>query len=403
MNTYDLVVTGAQLWLPEQSPFTALAVGGGRILALGTDAEILSEAGPDTQHIDAAGRAVLPGFTDAHVHPLAGGRALLGCDLETEHSRGGYARLIRASAQTAGEWVVGSGWFGDVFPGGLPTAEELDALVPDRPAVMTSHDSHGVWVNSRAMQLAGISRDSHDPPAGRIVRDGRGEPTGVLFDTAGELVTRLIPPASKTDMRAALLCAQQHLFSLGITGWHDAILGAYLTLQDSVPTYIDLLASRELRGRVSGSLWWSPGDGPDRLPEMLRRIRAVRDAGFAVSSIKIMQDGICENCTAALLEPYDGVHPEVRGDSVIAPDDLAEITAGLDAQGLRVHFHGVGDRAVRECLDAVEHARQMNGAGQPHQIAHLDVVDPADFPRFKALGVTANLQPLWARDDQGDS
>ena len=122
--------------------------------------------------------------------------------------------------------------------------------------------------------------------------------------------------------------------------------------------------------------------------------------GFNVRSVKIMQDGICENCTAALIEPYRGVHPDTRGESVIEPGVLKLITAALDASGLSVHFHGVGDRAVRECLDAVEYARGVNGAGQRHQIAHLDIVDPADFTRFAELGVTANLQPLWARNDQ---
>jgi predicted amidohydrolase YtcJ len=147
-------------------------------------------------------------------------------------------------------------------------------------------------------------------------------------------------------------------------------------------------------------MWWPPAAGPDYVPEMLERIRAAGEAGFKVRSVKIMQDGICENCTAALIEPYTGIHPEARGESVISPENLGSITAKLDEAGLGIHFHGVGDRAVRECLDAVAHARLRNGRGSRHQIAHLDVVDPADVHRFADLEVTANLQPLWARNDQ---
>ncbi|MBL3699112.1 amidohydrolase [Leucobacter luti] len=400
MTAPELVITGAQLWDPAPSAATAVAIAGDRITVVGSDATISALAGPLTVRLDAAGAAVLPGFHDAHIHALAGGLALLGCDLETEHSLAGYARLIRAAAAEPTPWVVGSGWFGDVFPGGLPTRELLDELVPDRPAVLTSHDAHGVWVNTAALELAGLTDATPDPPAGRIVRDAAGRATGMLLDSAGELVTRLAPPRAAADMRRALLAAQELLFSLGITSWHDAILGEYLTLPDSLPSYRDTIASGALTARVTGSLWWPPAAGPEYLPEILARVAAARSAGVAVSSVKIMQDGICENCTAALIEPYTGVSPEARGDSVIAPSDLAEIVTGIDAAGLSVHFHGVGDRAVRECLDAVAAARARNGAGARHQIAHLDLVDPADVLRFAELGVTANLQPLWARNDQ---
>lgn len=400
MSAPDLIITGAQLWDPAPVAATAVAVTAGVITAVGSETEIQAMATPATERVDAAGAALLPGFHDAHIHALAGGLALLGCDLETEHSLAGYSRLIREAAALGEPWVVGAGWFGDVFPGGLPTRELLDELVPDRPAVLTSHDAHGVWVNTRALEIAGITDDTPDPPAGRIVRDAAGVATGMLLDTAGELVTQHAPPRGAPEMRKAMLAAQDRLFSLGITSWHDAILGDYLTLPDSLPTYLETLADGSLQARVTGSMWWPPAAGPDYLPTMFARIDAANAAGFPVASVKIMQDGICENCTAALIEPYTGVSPAARGDSVIPPEHLAEITARLDAAGLSVHFHGVGDRAVRECLDAVEAARARNGVGARHQIAHLDLVDRADVPRFAELGVTANLQPLWARNDQ---
>lgn len=400
MTAPELIITGAQLWDPAPSEATAVAVRSGRITAVGDDATIRSLADGRTEHVDAAGAALLPGFHDAHIHALSGGLALRGCDLETEHSLEGYTRLIREAAADGESWVLGSGWFGDVFPGGLPTRDLLDEIVPDRPAVLTSHDAHGVWVNTRALELAGITDETPDPPAGRIVRDDEGVATGMLLDAAGELVTRHAPTRDAAELRRSLLAAQDRLFSLGITAWHDAILGEYLTLPDSLPTYLETIADGSLRARVTGSVWWPPAAGPEYLEEMHDRIARSRAAGFAVSSVKIMQDGICENCTAALIEPYSGVFPSVRGESVIPPEHLAEITTRLDAAGISVHFHGVGDRAVRECLDAVAAARGTNGPGQRHQIAHLDLVNAADIPRFAALGVTANLQPLWARNDQ---
>lgn len=401
MTEPQLVVNNAQLWSPERSEHTAFAVADGEIIAVGPDEEILGLAGPGTDVVDAGGAAVLPGFHDAHVHAQAAGLALLGCDLDREHSLEGYERLISEfAAAHEGEWVVGSGWFGDVFPGGFPDRLLLDRLVPDRPAVFTSHDAHGIWVNTAALAAAAIDRDTPDPFGGQVVRDENGDATGMLFETAGELVTRLIPSQSPEDLRAGLLAAQEEFFSLGVTAWHDAILGQMLTLPDCLPAYLETLEDGSLRARVTGSIWWPAGGTRDRLDEVLGKVREARDRGFAVDSIKIMQDGICENCTAALIAPYTGVLPETSGESMIAPDELAEIVSVLDAEGLSVHFHGVGDRAVRECLDAVAEARRRNGAGRRHQIAHLDVVDPSDFPRFAELGVTANLQPLWARADQ---
>lgn len=401
MTQYDLVVTGAQLWLPERSAHTAIAVAAGRIAAIGADAELLGLIGPETEHLDARGAAVLPGFYDAHVHPVPGGIELLGCDLSDIHDLAGYEQRISEYAAAHGdEWVVGSGWFGDVFPGGFPDRHRLDRLVPERPAVLMSHDHHGVWANTRALELAGIDRETPDPHPGRIERDASGEATGMLFEAAGNLVTSLFPPADVSTIREALLASQRYLFSLGIVGWHDALLGEGLGFPDNLSTYLDTLRDGSLRARVTGSIWWPMGAGVEKLEEVLGRVEYARAHGFPVSSIKIMQDGMCENCTAALIAPYIGVQPETSGASVIEPGELNEIVARLDEAGLSVHFHGVGDRAVRECLDAVTVARYRNGPGPRHQIAHLDVLDPTDLPRFAELNVTANLQPLWARDDQ---
>lgn len=399
--TVDLVIRGGQVWKPEPGDATAVAVRGEQVVSVGTDEEALALAGRETRIVDAAGGAILPGFHDGHIHALGGGLAILGCDLSSVHSRDGYLSTIGGfAAAERGEWIVGSGWFGDVFEGGLPDRSLLDAVVGLKPAVFTSHDAHGVWVSSRALELAGIDRSTPDPPAGRIVRDESGEPTGVLLDSAGELVTGLLPEPDLARQRAGLLAAQDHLAALGVTAWHDALLGRYLAMQDPLPAYLSLIDDGALTSRVSGSIWWPPGWDAARVPEVLARVDEARAAGFTVTGVKVMQDGICENCTAALLAPYSGGRPGIFGDSVIPPSELVKIVAALDAAGERVHFHGVGDRAVRECLDAVEAARRRNGPGVRHQIAHLDLVHEADLPRFRELGVSANLQPLWARADQ---
>lgn len=393
------MITGAQLWLPGRTDLTAIAVQRGLILRVGTDAEVLELANSQTSSVDAGGRAVLPGFHDAHIHALAGGITQLECDLSTAHSWNSYERLVlEYSQQSKTDWVLGSGWFGDAFPGGLPHKDVLDRIVGDRPVALTSHDSHGLWVNSAALRLAGIDHSTGNPPAGIIVRDHNGEATGVLFDAAAELVTRHLPAHDEKQLERAIIAAQKHLFSLGITAWHDAIIGEYLTFPDSMLPYAAVAQRGELRGRVTGAIWWPPEADIDYLDTALQRISIAKANGLQFTSVKIMQDGICENHTAAMLEPYSD--SDESGSSVFSPSMLNRIVASLDENGVGVHFHAVGDRAVRECLDAVEHARAQNGAGTVHQIAHLDVVNPADFGRFHSLNVIANVQPLWARNDQ---
>ncbi|WP_217702452.1 amidohydrolase [Nocardioides guangzhouensis] len=284
-----------------------------------------------------------------------------------------------------------------------PHRRELDRFLPERPAYLNGHDGHTAWVNSAALAKAGITRETPDPPHGLIERDETGEPTGVLIEDAATLVAELLPEPSVAELRSGMLAAQRYLHSLGITAWQDAIVGDYLGMPDPFDTYLALEADGLLTARVRGALWWSVDRGLDQLPDLLARRAATVGGRFHAGTVKIMQDGICENCTGAMLTPYlgpGGTPSGGTGLSFLEPAELAEITTALDAHGFQVHFHGVGDRAVRECLDAVEAARAANGDNDlRHQIAHLDVVDPADRPRFASLGVIANLQPLWARRD----
>lgn len=402
------ILTGATLLGDEAVGASAVAFGAdGTIVAVGPRGEVEALETACTDVVDVEGASVWPAFHDAHVHPLSAGTNARGCDLHDVHDLDGYRRIVTASAEALppGAWLFGGGWFGDVFEGGLPTRALLDAWVPDRPVVLLSHDAHGAWVNSAAIEAAGIDRSTPDPHGGSIGRDAQGEPDGVLVDAAAELVARFRPEPDAAELDAAMLDAQRTLFSMGVVGWQDAIVGEYLSLPNPLATYARLRADGRLRGRVTGALWWDRARGPEQI-EAFERIReaCADDADLRFDAVKIMQDGICENCTGALLAPYAVPPAEATagaGESLIAPDELAAIVTALDAAGFSVHFHGVGDRAVRECLDAVAAARAANGpSGLRHQIAHVDLVDEADVPRFAALDVIANLQPLWARADK---
>ncbi|KXX58216.1 MULTISPECIES: amidohydrolase [unclassified Rhodococcus (in: high G+C Gram-positive bacteria)] len=398
-------VNGSVFLSADAAPADAVAVQSGRIVHVGRGG-LPEFVGPATEVVDMQGGSLLPGFQDAHVHPVAAGIQGLTCDLSREpHSRERYLRAIRdyADAHTGEAWVTGNGWYGDAFPGGLPMRHDLDTVIPDRPAVFTSHDGHGVWVNSRALAVAGIDSATADPDGGRIDRDAAGVATGILVEKAGELVTGLLPPITDDVMDEALLAAQSHLHSLGITAWQDAGVGIPLFgFPDNLGSYLRLDADRTLTARVIGALWWSADRGLAQLDDIRARRAQSGTTRFHATTVKVMQDGICENCTAAMLSPYTSVAAgaEALGASFIEPDDLAKVVDALVGDQFQIHMHAVGDRAVRECLDALEFGiRSHPQSDGRHQIAHLDVVDPEDIPRFAELGVIANIQALWARRD----
>ena len=396
-----------------------VAVRGGRIVAIG-EQDARNLRGPRTEVVDLRGRLLIPGFQDAHVHPIQGGLEMAACDLSEASSAGEYLSLIGAyaDAHPDTEWITGGGWSIPAFPGGLPTAAALDAVVPDRPVYLPNADHHGAWVNSQAMARAGITAETPDPPDGRIERDERGGPTGMLQEGAADMVARLLPPPTRGQAREALLRAQALLHSFGITAWQDACVGAGLGLADPLPVYLAAAEGGELTARVRGALWWRRSRGLEQLDDLLDR-RARGEVGrFRATTVKMMLDGIAENHTAAMLAPYldgcgsagcghgDPAHVlPTSGLSFIDPDALKEYVTALDGAGFQVHFHALGDRAVREALDALAAARTANGsaartargaASRRHHLAHLQVVHPDDVPRFGELGAGANMQPLWA-------
>jgi len=396
-----------------------VAVIGGRIAAVGPAA--LELAGPGTDRVDLAGRLLVPGFQDSHIHAVFGGLELGRCELSELRTAAEYLAAIGeyAAAHPELEWITGGGWSLEAFPGGLPTAAQLDAVIPDRPVFLPNRDHHGAWVNSRALAIAGITRDTADPADGRIERGADGEPSGMLQEGAVSLVERLLPPVTDEEFDAAFDRAQALLHSFGVTGWQDALVGAGIGLPDNFPVYQRAVESGRMTARVRGALWWERDKGAEQIARLVERRelgRRTGDGRFDPGSVKIMQDGILENGTAALTSPYvkpcacgghgasgapgasgDAATTDNSGLSFVDPALLREYVTELDRLGFQVHFHALGDRAVREALDALDAAVETNGpSAHRHHLAHLQVVHPDDVPRFGRLGATANIQPLWA-------
>ena len=353
--------------------------------------------------VDLRGGLVAPGFVDAHVHAVQGGLERIRCDLSEGRTREDYLTRVAAYARRHPElpWILGGGWAMAAFPGGTPTAADLDAVVPDRPVFLPNRDHHGAWVNSRALEMAGVDAHTPDPSDGRFERDAEGRPTGTLHEGAMHAVARHVPATGAEEYYAAFLAGQSHLHSVGVTGWQDAIVGAYAGMDDPGPTYLRAARAGDLTAHVIGALWWDRGRGEEQVADLVGRRAEYTHGRFRATSVKIMQDGVAENGTAAMTSPYldrCGHATANAGHSFVDPTALRRYVASLAAEGFQVHVHAIGDRGVREALDA------LGGAGEGrdlrHHVAHLQVVHPDDVGRFAGLGVAANMQALWACLDE---
>jgi predicted amidohydrolase YtcJ len=373
----------------------AVAVRGSRIIYVGSDRGVSALIGEATEVIDGSGGMVLPGFVDSHAHPYSGTERLE-CDLSGDSTVAQLHDSIRrcAVARPRAAWLRGTGWQLPVFPDANPLRQQLDSLVSDRPAFLVAADGHSAWVNSAALGRAGITAATPDPANGRIERDERGNPSGTLRESAMDLVARLIPPYTAEDHVRGFQAAFAEAVGFGITAMVDAdadsaMLEAY-RLMDSAGT---------LPVRISAAQHLGPGSVAD----LVSRVQRFRDRYssplVSANGAKIFMDGVIEARTAALLEPYLDRAGD-RGQPSLPQARLDSLVRELDRLGVQVHVHAIGDRAIRMALDAFERAAQQNGTGdRRHQIAHLELIDPADIGRFMRLGVIANFQPLWAYDD----
>ena len=353
--------------------------------------------------VDLGGRLVLPAFRDSHLHPASAGLELGLCNLNGLRTADEVAAAIRqyASEHPDRAWVLGGGWDLPLFADANPSRALLDSLVPDRPALLSAADGHSAWANSAALAAAGVTRETPDPPHGRIERDpSTGEPSGALRESAVDLVARHAPPPTPAERAAGLRRALAELNRLGIVAFQEA--SADETILD---TY--LRADREgwLSARVRVSLQAVPEEGEAQVGR-LQEMRQRGSGRVRPEAVKLFLDGVIEARTAALLEPYldprtgAPASPPERGLPLWKSDTLNALVARLDREGFQVHMHAIGDGAIRQGLDAVEAARRANGArdARPHMV-HLQLIDPADIPRFHRLGVIADFQALWAYAD----
>jgi predicted amidohydrolase YtcJ len=409
----ELALVGGKIRTPSHpSGFTsAAAIGGGVVLALGSDDEIRELIGPHTRVVDLRGRLAIPAFGDAHVHPVQGGLESLRCNLTGLRTRHEYLDAIAAYSRALPPqaWVLGGGWSMPAFPGGVPSAADLDAVTGGRPAFLPNRDHHSAWVNSAAMTIAGITPRTPDPADGRIERDHAGFPVGAFHDGAMRLVADHVPAPGQAELTRALLAAQAHLHALGITSVQDACVGdaAEIGIPDTLETYRRAAADRILTCRVTGAQWWDRLSGIHQLDALQARREAADGSGyFRATAVKLMLDGVCETFTAAMGSPYLDGHGQVTersGNLFIEPDELAQAVGRLADLGFQLHFHAIGDRAVTAALDALATLPDALRLSGRHQIAHLQFIRPADLERFAQLGVVANFQPLWAcQDEQND-
>lgn len=392
----DMVVTGAQIFTVDvdRPRATALAVTDGRITAVGSDDDVAALVGPNTQRLQLAGQAIVPGLIDGHVHLESGASLVRGVDLTGIPERGEWFRRIsaRVAELPPGSWIVGGRWDHNLSGGEWPTKEELDAVAPDHPVSLSHIDGHYTWVNSLALEIGGVTSATPDPDGGRVEKNPTtGEPTGILLETASGLVSRHIPALSDEERVTTLRETMRRANALGLTGAHN------MTGLGRVPDYVDLAREGALSLRIWHGATGAAGD-VERLIEVRDEVRsqlADLPGGprFQIGYAKLMADGVLSARTAALIEPYTDA-PDETGLPRSPQDGLNAEVQALNAAGIPVAIHAIGDLAVRMSLNAFEAGRQAGFVTEhPNRIEHIEVVAPEDAPRFAELGVWASMNP----------
>jgi predicted amidohydrolase YtcJ len=397
---YTLVAPAPGGKAPVGPEASAVAVTGGRIAWIGGEDGISGWIGPQTRVVDLQGQMLLPGFIDSHVHLAEGGIELDECALDALETPEAQVAAVRdcAAAKPAAAWVLGNGWQLPVFPGANPHKALLDAVVPDRPVYLSAADGHSAWVNSKALEIAGITGATPDPADGRIERDPDGSPSGTLREAAVDLVWNYLPKPTDEERIAGLRRALAEAARFGITAIQEASLG-----EPGLRAYAALERANELTLRARAALAVDPEKGPAQVPALVALREKYRRGLLRPEAAKLFADGVIEARTAALLEPYllpSGAPSQESGTPIWEPAELDAMVAALDRAGFQVHVHAIGDRGVRLTLDALEKARAANGPrdARPH-IAHLELIHPHDVARFARLGVVADFQALWAQED----
>ncbi len=398
----EMVLTGGKVFLADRvgTVAEAVAIRGGKVVAVGAAADVAGYVGPRTQVVELGGRLVTPGFNDAHLHFASGGASLLNVDLLGTTSLAEIERRVAAAAARAqpGEWIQGRGWdhtrlpASDLGPGGWPTKEALDRAAPRNPVLLSRVDGHTSWANSEALRVAGVNRRTRNPAGGEVVRDPRtGEATGILKESAEMLVARHLPDPTPAQVRRAVRAALEVAARTGVTSVQTSATG------EDVRAYRALRDADSLTVRVYA---WHPLERDAiRAFQGLGITAAAGDEWLRVGMLKGYTDGTLGSRTAYMLEPFADDH-STRGLPQYTRAGLDSLVTAADAAGLQVILHAIGDAANRQALDAFERAARANGPRERrHRIEHAQVLDRADIPRFRSLGVIASMQPTHATSD----
>ncbi len=396
-----LALVNGRIWTgnPAQPWAQAVAIRDERIITVGTNAQIAAKSGPLTKRVDLQGGFAMPGFNDAHIHFLGGALRLSQLDLNGSNSLAEMqARLKKFAADNPeAPWLLGFGWQYSWIPGGLPARADIDMVVGSRPVYLVAYDGHTGWANSKALEVAGVSKDTAFSGFGEIVRDANGQPTGVLKESAQGLVRSKIPPTTRAQRLDALRRALEMAVSLGIT----SIQNAHGSRED-VELYQDLLERGQLSLRVSVAMDATPQTTEADIQNFAAIAKEFHGPRLRVGAIKLMMDGVIETHTAAMLAPYSD-QPETSGRPQYTQEQADNIVAWADRAGLQVYIHAIGDRAVRMSLDAFENAKKVNGKKDSRfRVEHIETIAAADVPRFQQLDVMASMMPIHADPGTND-
>src|SRR5438874_1729369 len=399
-NAADTVILNARIYTvnPQQTWAEALAISGEKIIAVGSTNEIQKYRNASTKIIDAQGHLVLPGFVDCHIHFMDGSTGLTRVDLNDAKTVAEIPKRAKEYAEShlQGTWITGMGWTYPTFgPSALPDKKILDDVVPTRPVYLVAFDGHSSWANSKALQMAGITRETPDPPNGKIVRNEKGEATGALKETAGDLVAKVMPKPSREERLAALRLGIHEANKFGLTRVHSA--GQDFEWLD---LYDELRRNGEMTLRFYVAYFLDPPElTPDAIEKIEQARRTYHDDWISGSVVKTMLDGGVEAHTAAMLTPYSD-DPSQTGKLFWDPAKYTQAVAELDRRGLQIFTHAIGDKAVRLALDAYQNAAETNHTNDARpRIEHIETVSAQDIPRFGKQGVIASFQPLHAYPD----
>ena len=389
----DVIISSNAVFtgLSEQPEPASLAIKDNKILAIGSEEEIKPYSGENTKIYQFKDQLVMPGFHDFHLHMMDGAVSMNSANLFSARSEEEALEMIRTFAESRPEdsWIIGSSWDAGYWDTQqLPNRYSLDRILPDRPVLMFHAEGHYAWVNSKALEIANITRHTKNPSYGIIGKDENGEPNGLLYEKAMDSVIRYAYNFTKEQKRELFASFLDHAASLGVTAVHDLFAIEALEMLNDYDVFKEFEEKGELTARIH--LW-------PALNGKLEHVKQLRDTyqsdKLRVSGLKQFIDGVITARTAYLLEPYAD-QPDTRGEASFSPETIKKWVIDADKEGFSIRFHAIGDGAIRLALDAYEEAQKANGKRDSrHSVEHIEVIHPDDIHRFKELGVTASMQP----------